>query len=306
VLALMAEGVGPGDAVVVPSFTFIATAEAVCLVGATPVFCDVDERTFNMCPISLAASIAHVKTLGLPLKAVISVDMFGLPANYDEIETLAEEHNFILICDAAQGFGGTLRGKRTGGFGTVTTTSFFPAKPLGCYGDGGALFTNDDDLADRLRSLRVHGKGTDKYDNVRIGQNSRLDTIQAAVLMEKLGIFEAEIDARNRVAARYNESLSGVAKTPVVVGGYGSAWAQYTLIVEDREAIAQACREKGVPTAIYYPVPMHLQSAYNSFPCGQTGGLAVSEYLSKHVISLPMHPYLSDEDQNQIIDVVMG
>ncbi|WP_299680967.1 DegT/DnrJ/EryC1/StrS aminotransferase family protein [uncultured Roseobacter sp.] len=305
-LALMAWGVQSGDAVFVPSFTFAATAEVVPCMGAVPVFVDIDPRTFNMASDSLRHAIAHVLEIGLRPAAVIPVDLFGLPADYDLITEIACAHEMPILADTAQGFGGIYKGSPSGTLGDVASTSFFPAKPLGCYGDGGALFTGDDDLAEHLRSLRVHGKGSDKYDNVRIGQNSRLDTLQAAILLEKLAIFTDELDARQRVADRYTSALSNLVTTPFVPDGLRSAWAQYTLKAEttaDRSLIMAGLEEQGIPTGIYYPKPLHQQTAYGGFPIDPEG-LPVTEDLAQRVFSLPMHPYLSEADQDRIIDVL--
>lgn len=303
-LALMALGVGAGDAVFVPTFTFAATAEVVPIVGATPVFVDSCRDTFNMDVQSLERAIVQARSLGLTPRVVIPVDLFGLPADMDAIEAVAAFHGIEVLCDSAQGFGGTIGGRMTGTFGRVTTTSFFPAKPLGCYGDGGALFTDDDDLAFLLDSLRVHGKGSDKYDNVRIGTNSRLDTIQAAILQVKLEVYAEEIAARNEVAKRYSTALSDVVEIPVVPTGYESVWAQYTVVVSSNEARSQiqtALATAGVPTAVYYPMPLHQQSVYRGFP-SDPHGLGVAERLSRTVLSLPMHPYLDDQTQGRVIE----
>ncbi|PWR25978.1 DegT/DnrJ/EryC1/StrS family aminotransferase [Zavarzinia aquatilis] len=302
-LVLMAKGVGPGDAVFVPAFTFVATAEVVAWVGATPVFVDVLEDTFNMDPAHLAASIKWARNNGLRPVAVIPVDLFGQPADYQAILPIAEAEGLWLMSDAAQSFGAKLNNRAVGTYGVATATSFFPAKPLGCYGDGGAVFTDDDELIEILRSVRIHGQGSDKYENVRIGINGRLDTIQAAVLIEKLKIFPAEIEARQRVADRYNEGLQDVAKVPRLMAGATSVWAQYTLLLEDRAKVAAACKEAGVPTAIYYPIPLSHQEGYKHFPTGP-GGVPVSERLSAQVLSLPMHPYLTEEAQDRIIAAV--
>jgi len=302
-LPLMARGIGPGDAVFVPSMTFASTAEVVSLLGATPVFCDVFENSFNMDPASLEAAIVAAKDAGLMPKAVIPVDLFGQPADFEALLPIAEQNRLFLLDDAAQGFGGSLHGKKIGTYGNATATSFFPAKPLGCYGDGGAVLTDDDDLADIMRSLRVHGKGTDKYDNVRIGLNARLDTIQAAILIEKLAIFADEIEARNRVAARYNELLKDVADVPIVIEGGISVWAQYTLKVKNRAEVQAGLKSHGVPTAVYYPLPLHRQTAYRACPTAK-GGLPISDKLSEIVVSLPMHPYLDEAVQDTIIDAL--
>lgn len=303
VLALRGRGIGPGDAVLCPSFTFCATAEVAALVGATPVFVDVDAATFNIDARGIAGGIAAAKEAGLTPKAVIPVDLFGLPADHATVAAASEAAGLFVLDDAAQGFGGSYQNRRLGTFGHATATSFFPAKPLGCFGDGGAVMTDDDELADAMRSLRVHGQGSDKYDNIRIGLASRLDTIQAAILLEKLKIFPDEIDARNRVARRYTEGLSDIAMTPTVPAGSISVWAQYTLRLDGgrRDALAAALKAEGIPTAIYYPIPLHLQQAYKHFPVGQ-GGVSVSARLAGEVISLPMHAYLDAPTQDRIID----
>lgn len=305
VLALRARGIGPGDAVICPSFTFCATAEVAALVGATPIFVDVDEATFNIDAKGIAGAIEVAKGLGLKPKAVIPVDLFGLAADHAAVAAAAEAEGLFILDDAAQGFGAAFNNRRLGTFGHATATSFFPAKPLGCYGDGGAVMTDDAEMADIMRSLRMHGHGSDRYDNVRIGLASRLDTIQAAVLIEKLKIFPDEIAARDRVARRYAEGLAGAAVTPVVPAGMTSVWAQYTLRVPGgrRDALAAALKAEGVPTAIYYPIPLHLQQAYKHYPVGK-GGVAVSAKLAGEVISLPMHAYLDEPTQGRIIEAV--
>jgi dTDP-4-amino-4,6-dideoxygalactose transaminase len=303
VLALRAMGVGPGDAVLCPSFTFCATAEVAVLVGATPVFVDVDAATFNIDARGIAGAVATAKGAGLRPKAIIPVDLFGLPADHGALQAAAIAENLLVLDDAAQAFGATCNNRRLGTFGRATATSFFPAKPLGCYGDGGAVTTDDDGFAEALRSLRVHGQGSDKYDNVRIGLASRLDTIQAAILIEKLKIFPEEIDARNRIANRYSEGLSEVVGVPRVPAGYTSVWAQYTIRVAGgrRDALAAALKSEGIPTAIYYPIPLHRQQAYKHYPVGK-GGVAMSERLAAEVISLPMHAYLDVATQDRIIE----
>jgi dTDP-4-amino-4,6-dideoxygalactose transaminase len=306
VLVLMAKGIGPGDAVICPSFTFCATAEVVALLGATPVFADVDEATFNIDPGSLERAIAKARRLGLKPKAVIPVDLFGLPADHDAIAAIAAAESIFILDDAAQSFGATYHGRPLGTFGLATSTSFFPAKPLGCYGDGGAIFTDDDDLAALLVSLRVHGQNAaDKYDNVRVGLTGRLDTMQAAVLLEKLKIFPDEIGARNAAAERYGNALGNVAGVPRVPEGHTSVWAQYTIRVEPgrRAALVAALKDDGIPTAIYYPKPLHRQTAYERCPYAE-GGLPVSDRLAEEVISLPMHAYLDEPTQDRIIDAV--
>jgi dTDP-4-amino-4,6-dideoxygalactose transaminase len=301
-LVLMAWDIGPGDAVICPSFTFGATAEMVALLRATPIMADVQADTFNLDPDSLQRAVMTAKRLGLKPKAVIPVDLFGLPADHDAIAAIAAEHGLFVLDDAAQAFGAAYRGKKLGALTTATTTSFFPAKPLGCYGDGGAVFTDDDALAARIKSLRVHGEGVDKYDAVHIGINGRLDTIQAAVLLEKLKIFPDEILARNRVAARYSESLADIAIVPRVGNESTSVWAQYTIRLAPgrRDALAAALKAQSIPTAIYYRKPLHRQQAYRSFPVAD-GGAPVSEKLAEDVISLPMHAYLESPVQDRII-----
>ena len=303
VLTLRAMGVGPGDAVLCPSFTFCATAEVAALVGATPVFVDVDAASFNIDAKGIAGAVAAAKEAGLKPKAIIPVDLFGLPADHAAIAAAAKAEDLLVLDDAAQGFGAVYDNRRLGTFGHATATSFFPAKPLGCYGDGGAIMTDDDGLADTLRSLRVHGQGSDKYDNVRIGLASRLDTIQAAVLIEKLKIFPDEIEARTKAARYYNEGLAGAATVPAVPAGTTSVWAQYTIRIAGgrRDALAAALKTEGIPTAIYYPIPLHRQQAYKHFPIGK-GGVVVSDQLAAEVISLPMHAYLDTPTQDRIID----
>ncbi|WP_429234897.1 DegT/DnrJ/EryC1/StrS family aminotransferase [Aeromonas salmonicida] len=291
-LAMMAMGVKPGDAIFCPTFTFFATAETIAYEGATPVFVDSDPDTFNISPQDLEKQIQRVLAEGkLNLKAIITVDLFGLPANYPELEIIAKKYNMKLLEDSAQGFGGELNGKRAGSFGDIATTSFFPAKPLGCYGDGGAIFTNSDEYAELIKSYRVHGKGADKYDNVRIGMNSRLDTIQAAILLEKLAVFPEELIARNKVAKNYEQALAGKYKTPMVPSGYLSSWAQYTIVTQNRDAIMAEYKAKGIPTMIYYATCLHQQKAF-AYLGYKEGDLPVAEKLSKQVVSLPMHPYM--------------
>ena len=301
-LALMVKGLKPGQAVLVPSFTFAATAEVVAWFDAVPVFVDVREDTFNLDPASLEAGIVTAVRLGLEPVGIISVDLFGLPAEYDQILSTAVAHGLWLICDAAQSFGAAYKGRNVGTIGHMTTTSFFPSKPLGCYGDGGAVLVEDDDAFAVLKSLRVHGQGSDKYDNVRIGMNARLDTIQAAVLSEKLTIFTDEIDARNRVAARYQELLDEVVIVPEIPIGLASVWAQYTVrlpIGRDRDRVAAKLKAAGVPTAAYYAKPLHSQSAYRNYPVAGNG-LPVCDRLAYEVLSLPMHPYLDKNTQDRI------
>ena len=307
-MVLMAKGVGRGDAVFCPSFTFCATGEAVALTGATPVFVDVDEATFNMDANSLKRGIATAIKCGLQPRAVIPVDLFGQSADHDAIGRVAGAEGMFVLDDAAQAFGASYRGRRLGTFGLVTATSFFPAKPLGCFGDGGAIFTDDAELAETLRSIRVHGQGSDKYDNVRLGLTARLDTLQAAILIEKLKIFEDEIAVRNVVAERYARGLGNIVSVPRLASGCTSVWAQYTIRLpkgSDRDAFAAALKAQGIPTAIYYPKSMHQQTAYRDFPVAD-GGVPISEALSDDVISLPMHAYLDEPTQERIIRAVRG
>jgi dTDP-4-amino-4,6-dideoxygalactose transaminase len=304
-LVLMAWEIGPGDAVICPAFTFHATAEMVALLGAKPVFADVDAESFNLDPESLERAVATAKRLGLRPRAVIPVDLFGLPADHDALGAIAKKHGMFVLDDAAQAFGATYREHKLGALATATATSFFPAKPLGCYGDGGAVFTDDDALASKVKSLRVHGEGVDKYDPVRIGITGRLDTIQAAVLLEKLKLFPDEIAARDKVAARYGEGLADIAIVPRVGNESTSVWAQYTVRLKPgrRDALAAALKAEGIPTAIYYVKPLHRQTAYRDFPVAD-GGLPVSERLADEVISLPMHAYLEPAVQDRIIAAV--
>ncbi|HEY3695948.1 DegT/DnrJ/EryC1/StrS aminotransferase family protein [Phenylobacterium sp.] len=318
VLPLMAWGIGPGDAVFCPSFTFAATAEVMPLVGASPVFVDIRPDTYTLDPDALDAAVAAVRREGrLTPRAVIAVDLFGQPADYPALAAVAQAHGLKLIADSAQGFGCTLSGRHPIHWADVTTTSFFPAKPLGCYGDGGAVLSKDAALHETLVSLRVHGQATasdiagrtfehdPKYLNLRIGMNSRMDTLQAAVLLQKLTIFEDEIAARNRVADRYEEGLGDVVRTPTVIAGGTSVWAQYTIEVAERNALAAHLREQDVPTAVYYPIPIHRQPPYAGFPQGP-GGLPVTEAKAATVISLPMHPYLQADDQDRVVTAVRG
>ncbi|MBN9589587.1 MAG: DegT/DnrJ/EryC1/StrS family aminotransferase [Alphaproteobacteria bacterium] len=305
-LVLRAWGVGPGDAVFVPAFTFAASAEVVALAGASPVFVDVLPDTFNMDPASLEAAIALVKKDGrLTPRVVMPVDLFGQPADYDALAPIAVREGLKLFCDTAQGFGGLLHGRRAGAIGDAAGTSFFPAKPLGCYGDGGACFTNDDGLKDLLLSLRMHGQGADRYEHVHVGYNSRLDTIQAAILIEKLKIFPDEIEMRELVARRYNDAFAGNNRiiTPTVIEGARSTWAQYTLKVADRAKFQAGMKERGVPTAVYYPIPLSRQKAYAQYP---SAPVPVSEELSGQVVSLPMHPYLDEATQGRIVAAALA
>lgn len=308
-LAMRVLDVKQGDAVFVPTFTFYSSAEVISLEGATPIFVDVDERTFNMDAKKLEKAIEQVKSEGkLNLKAVVAVDLFGQTADFPEIIEIANKYGLKVVEDAAQGFGGSIKGKKACSFGDVSTTSFFPAKPLGCYGDGGAVFTDNDEIYQLLVSLRVHGKGSYKYENVRVGYNSRLDTIQAAILLPKLEAFEQyELDARNKFAKMYDDRLKEVVKTPLVPEGYVSSWAQYTLILESEEqrnTIQAKLKEMGIPTMVYYPIPLHKQIVYKDYNFN-VEDLQVAEKLSKCVLSLPMHPYMSEEQIEQISKAII-
>ena len=306
-LILMAKGVKAGDAVFCPAFTFAATAEVVAIVGATPVFVEVQAETFNIDAEGFKRAIATAKKSGLKPKAVIPVDLFGLPADHDAIADIAAADKLFVLDDAAQAFGAIYNGRKLGTLGIATGTSFFPPKPLGCYGDGGAVLTDDDALAATLKSLRTHGEGADKYDNVRIGMTARLDTIQAAVLIEKLKIFPEEIAARDRIAGRYADGLEDVAIVPRVPRGLTSVWAQYTIRLKPgrRQELAATLRAQGIPTGIYYAKPLHRQTGYRGFPVAE-GGLPVTERLAEEVISLPMHAYLDAATQDRIIGAVRG
>jgi dTDP-4-amino-4,6-dideoxygalactose transaminase len=304
-LVLMAWQIGPGDAVVCPSFTYHATAEMVALLGAMPIIADVLPDTFNLDPASCERAIATAKRLGLNPRAIIPVDLFGLPADHDAIAAIAAEHRLLVLDDAAQAFGASYRGRRLGTMATATATSFFPAKPLGCYGDGGAVFTDDDALAARVKSIRLHGEGADRSEAARIGITGRLDTIQAAVLIEKLKIFPDEIEARNRVAARYLAALADIVIVPRIGNQSTSVWAQYTVRLKPgrRDRVAAALKTEGIPTAIYYSKPLHRQPAYKPFPIAD-GGVPVSDRLADEVLSLPMHAYLESPVQDRIIDAL--
>lgn len=299
-LALMAWGIGEGDCVFVPNFTFFASAETVAARGATPIFVDVDKATFNINPAKLESAIINVLKEGKwKPRVIVAVDLFGLPADYAEIRKIAEKYKLLILEDAAQGFGGEFNGQKACSFGDIGTTSFFPAKPLGCYGDGGAVFTNDDSVAELLRSLRVHGKGVDKYDNVRIGINSRLDTIQAAILLVKFQAFvEQELDAVNKVAQRYTQLLKDIVTTPVIPEKFKSSWAQYCILLdteEQRDSLSEYLREKNIPTMIYYPKTMSEQRAFVEV-VDFSHNLEVSKTLCKVILALPMHPYITDSD----------
>lgn len=306
-ISLMALGVKKGDAIFVPSFTFFASAESITLAGGTPVFIDCREDSFNISPDSLKEAISALKNSNeLNPKGIVAVDLFGQPAEYGEICAIARENNLFVLEDGAQGFGGKIEDKKACSFGDISATSFYPAKPLGCYGDGGAIFTDREDLAEAIDSIRNHGQGRNKYDNVRIGLNSRLDSIQAAVLLSKLELFETELSLREHVAEKYTQQLEDVIEVPVVLNGYRSSWAQYTLKAknhEAREKIIQALNQNEIPTAVFYPTPIHRTSVYENMPvCFQS--LAVTEDLSERVFSVPMHPYLSENEVKQICNII--
>jgi dTDP-4-amino-4,6-dideoxygalactose transaminase len=304
----MAWGIQEGDAVFTTSFTFVATAEVISLTGATPVFCDIDSRTFNLDPERLEEAIKKTLEEGkLKPKAVMPVDLFGQPAEYDKILAICEKYDLLILEDAAQGFGGHIGGKMAGSFGHAAATSFYPAKPLGAYGDAGAAFTDDEELYEKFKSIRVHGMGTERYDNVRLGLNGRMDSIQAAVILAKLEIFDDEVKARNRVASKYEELLqsSGVT-TPIVYEGYLSSWAQYCVLADNEEhrtKLQSALKEEGIPSVIYYPIPLHLQTAYKKLGY-VPGNLPVTEETSKKIFALPFHPYLEDSDMEKVAEVI--
>jgi dTDP-4-amino-4,6-dideoxygalactose transaminase len=305
ILVLEALGIGPGDAVICPSFTFAATAEVVAWMGATPIFAEIDEATYNLDPKGLAAALETARKHELKPRALISVDLFGQACDYDPIEAFCKQNGLVLIADSAQGFGARYKGRVAGSIGDFATTSFFPAKPLGCYGDGGAILTDSDEHTALILSLRFHGKGSYKYDNVRIGVNSRLDTLQAAVLNEKLKVYAEELDKRQLVAARYTAALKDLVTTPYVMPDCVSTWAQYTIRVDAgrRDAFQAALKAKGVPTTVYYPKPLHQQTAYRHFPVAGNG-LPISERVAQEVVALPMHPYLDEATQDYIIAAV--
>ena len=306
-IALMAMGIGPGDAVFCPAFTYTATPEVIALLGATPVFCDVERRSFNIDPAALPAAIDTAAEKGLRPRAVMPVDLFGQTADYDALLPIAEQHGLLVLSDAAQSFGAETRGRKVGQIGHVVATSFFPAKPLGCYGDGGAIFTADDALADVMRSIRLHGRGGDKYDIVRVGINGRIDTLQAAILIEKLAIFQDEIVRRQQIARRYEAGLDNVVIVPRIPADVLSVWAQYTIIVPNgrRDDLAASLQKQGIPTAIYYPRPLQQQTAFSVYPVSKAGA-PVAEQLAKEVLSLPMHPYLAPHQQDRIIEAIVS
>ena len=305
-IPLMAKGIGPGDAVITTPFTYIATAEVIALLGAEPVFADIYPSTFNINPYEIEKAINRAKLKGLNPKAIIPVDLFGLPSRYRMIEEIANAENLFIIEDAAQGFGGSIRSKKAGAFGDVASTSFFPAKPFGCYGDGGAIFTSDEDLAAKMKSIRVHGSGLDKYENIRIGINGRLDTIQAAILLEKLSIFDTELKLRNQIADYYTKNINGKYQKPFVPDKYISSWAQYSLLAKDEEQknnIMLSLKNSNIPTMVYYKIPLHLQKCFDKFDYN-IGDFPVSEDCSRRIFSIPMHPYLKKDEQNLIIEIL--
>lgn len=306
-LALMTWDIGKGDAVFVPDFTFFSSGEVVPLVGATPVFVDIEEDTYNVSIQSLENAIQYViEKTDLTPRVIIAVDLFGQPADFDKISQIAKKYNLLILEDAAQGFGGKIGERSACSFGDIATTSFFPAKPLGCYGDGGAVFTDNDAWAALLRSYKVHGKGTDKYDNVRIGMNSRLDTLQAAVLLEKVQFFDWEIEKRNCIAAEYTKGMADFLKVPIIEEGFYSSWAQYTVCFKnrtEREAAVKALKENGIPTAVYYKKPMHMQAAFKEYVMKDLD-YSVTQQICDSCLSLPMHPYLSQDDVQNVIKII--
>lgn len=303
-LGLMAYDVGPGDAIFTTPFTFFASAEVIALLGATPVFVDIDSKTFNMDPQKLQEAVIKVKKEGkLNIKGVIPVNLFGLAPDFDAIDRVASENEMFVLEDTAQGFGGEYKGRVSGSLGDISATSFFPAKPLGCYGDGGAVFTSDKGLYEKMISIRVHGQGVDKYDNVRIGLNARMDTIQAAVLLSKLEIFPDEIKHRQLVADRYSQALNGLVETPYIPEGYKSVWAQYSVLSDKRETIMKCLGDQGIPSVIYYRIPCHLAGAFEYLGYSK-GDMPISEAMSDRIFSLPMHPYIEDELIQKIADIV--
>ena len=307
-LALMAWGIKEGDAVFVPDFTFFASAEVVASCGATPIFVDVEKETFNICPISLEASIDRVLSEGrLIPKVILTVDLFGLPANYPLVRQVADKHKLLILEDGAQGFGGKIGNKRACSFGDISTTSFFPAKPLGCYGDGGAIFTDNDQWASLIQSLKLHGKGMHKYDNVRIGINSRMDSIQAAILRVKFNAFKAyELDAINRAAERYTERLKESVQTPTISTGFYSSWAQYTILLDNqdqRNALQTVLKKEGIPSMVYYPSPMHMQTAFAHLPYS-SDHYPIANILCNTCLSLPLHPYMDEKETEQVAKAI--
>lgn len=305
-IPLLAKGIGQGDAVITTPFTYIATAEVIRLLGATPVFADINKESYNIDPHEIKKAISFANQKGLKPRAIIPVDLFGLPADYDSMNAIGEENNIFILEDAAQGFGGEVNGKKACSFGDVAATSFFPAKPLGCYGDGGAIFTNDDCLSSVMKSIRVHGGGVDKYENIRVGLNGRLDTLQAAILLEKLAIFPKEVIQRNKVAEYYSQNISNQFVKPIVNDGYLSSWAQYSILAkssEHRNFVMNTLKENNIPSMIYYGTPLHLQQVFKDL--GQSkGSFPIAENISERIFSLPMHPYLKTDQQDEILEVL--
>ncbi len=305
-ISLMAMRIGPGDAVITTPFTYIATVEVISLLGATPVFCDIYDRTFNLDPSGLEEAYNKAISKNLKPKAIIPVDLFGLPARYRLIDEFVKEKNLFVLEDAAQGFGGKIGDKSAGSFGDVAGTSFFPAKPLGCYGDGGAIFTNNDELSEKMKSIRVHGGGKDKYENERIGINGRLDSIQAAVLLEKIEIFDDELGQREKVAEYYTHNIHKMFTSPHIPSNYFSSWAQYSILIPDeldRDKVIEDLNKKGIPSMVYYKIPVHLQKGYKKYGYYK-GDFEITEDISSRILSLPMHPYLNKKDQNHIISTL--
>ncbi len=305
-MPLMAEHVGPGDAVFTSTFTFIATAEVIALTGATPVFVDIDPETFNIDPAKLEEAVRHVRSeKKLYPRGIIPVDLFGQPAAYKAIQAIADKYGLFVLEDAAQSFGASQNGRKAGALAQVAGTSFFPAKPLGCYGDGGMIFTGSEEMRDQLLSIRVHGQGADKYTNVRIGINGRMDSLQAVVLLAKMEIFPEEIDLRQAVAARYDRLLAGAVATPKVLPGNVSAWAQYSVRHPRRDDLIKKLRDAGIPTAVYYPIPLHLQEAFAGLGY-RKGDFPIAEKIAGEIFSLPMHPYLQFEEQERIAEIIVN
>jgi len=305
-IPLMAMEIGPGDAVITTPFTYIATAEVIALVGATPIFCDIYDRTFNINPGELQKAYDLAISKNLKPKAIMPVDLFGLPARYRLIEKFAKDNDLKVIEDAAQGFGGKINEKKAGSFGDVAGTSFFPAKPLGCYGDGGAIFTNDDELANKMKSIRVHGGGVNKYENVRLGINGRLDTIQAAILLEKIHIFDAELKMRNRAADYYTQNINKLCTAPLIPEKYFSSWAQYSVVLPEsinRYELMEKLNKNQIPSMVYYKIPNHLQDGYRKYG-SKKGDFKVAEDISKKILSLPLHPYLDKNSQDKVLNIL--
>jgi len=305
-IPLMANGIGPGDAIITTPFTYIATAEVISLLGAVPIFVDIYNTTYNLNPDGIEGAIQYAENKGLNARAIIPVDLFGLPARYRIINEVAKKYDLMVIEDAAQGFGGEIRSKKAGSFGHVASTSFFPAKPLGCYGDGGAIFTDDEELANKMKSIRIHGSGNDKYENIRLGINGRLDTVQAAILLEKLSIFDDELKLRNKVADYYSNNISSDLIKPYTPKDYYSSWAQYSLLSQsesERTKIISTLSNANIPSMIYYKLPLHLQAVFKKLGY-EKGDFPISEKTARQIFSIPMYPYLDNEKQDRIIEVL--